>query len=114
MWKKDLDAVPIASISSDRICGLRIKLHHHARSEITVLGVYLPCSDMGMECYIEHLVELENLISESEHLGPIVIIGNFNAHLGKLGGVRGQGNSNQQVTLPKQSKQYWDQLPLFD
>ena len=90
MWKKDLDAVPISSISSDRICGLRIKLQRHATSEITVLGVYLPCSDMGMECYSEHLVELENLISESERLGPIVIIGDFNAHLGKLGGVRGQ------------------------
>ena len=54
---------------------------------------------MGMECYSEHLVELENLISESERLGPIVIIGDFNAHLGKLGGVRGQGNPNQQGTL---------------
>ena len=80
MWKKDLDAVPIPSISSDIICGLRIKLQRHATSEITVLGVYLPCSDMGMECYSEHLVELENLISESERLGPIVIIGDFNAH----------------------------------
>ena len=99
MWKKDLDAVPISSISSDRICGLRIKLQRHATSEITVLGVYLPCSDMGMECYSEHLVELENLISESERLGPIVIIGDFNAHLGKPGGVRGQGNPNQQGTL---------------
>ena len=99
MWKKDLDAVPISSISSDRICGLRIKLQRHATSEITVLGVYLPCSDMGMECYSEHLVELENLISESERLGPIVIIGDFNAHLGKLGDVRGQGNPNQQGTL---------------
>ena len=96
MWKKDLDAVPISSISSDRICGLRIKLQRHATSEITVLCVYLPCSDMGMECYSEHL---ENLISESERLGPIVIIGDFNAHLGKLGGVRGQGNPNQQGTL---------------
>ena len=101
IWKKDLDAVPISSISSDRICVLRIKLHH-TTSEITVLGVYLPCSDMGMECYSEHLVELENLISESERLGPIVIIGDFNAHLGKLGGVRGQGNPNQQGTLPHQ------------
>ena len=40
----------------------------HATSKITALGVYLPCSDMGMECYSEHFVELENLISKSEHL----------------------------------------------
>ena len=99
MWKKSLDARPITSIASDRICGLRIKLPSPAESEITVLAVYLPCADMDIECYGEQLVELERLISESQCFGPVVITGDFNAHLGTLGGARGQGSPNTQGIL---------------
>ena len=98
MWKKSLDATPI-SISSDRICGLRLKMPPPETAEVTILGVYLPCTDMGIDCYGEHLIELERLISEGQQLGPIVITGDFNAHLGTLGGVRGRGSPNQQGIL---------------
>ena len=57
------------------------------------------CADMGIDCYGEHLIELERLISEGQQLGPIVITGDFNAHLGTLDGVRGQGSPNQQGIL---------------
>ena len=59
IWKKEIDATPISSISSDRICGIRIKSSCPNVDDITVIAVYLPCSDMGMECYSEHLIELE-------------------------------------------------------
>ena len=39
MWRKSLNATPISSISSDRICGLHIKL---SQSGLNVFGVYLP------------------------------------------------------------------------
>ena len=34
------------------------------------------------------------MISESKLLGPVVVIGDFNVHLGELGGPRGRGNPN--------------------
>ena len=94
-----LSATPISSITSDRICGLCIKLLLPEPTEVTILGVYLPCADMGIECYGEHLVELENLISQRQQLGPVLITGDFNAHLGTLGGARDQGSPNQQGIL---------------
>ena len=47
-------------------------------------------------------MELESLISEGQRLGPVLIAGDFNAHLDPLGGVRGQGIPNQQGVLLKQ------------
>ena len=34
-------------------------------SLMSVIGVYLPCLDLGVDCYREHLMELEGVISES-------------------------------------------------
>ena len=66
---------------------------------ISVIGVYLPCSDQGIDCYRDHLCELERVISDSVHIGPVIIIGDFNAHLGSLGGARGKGDPNLQGIL---------------
>ena len=56
---------------------------------MSVTGVYMPCLDQGIDVYRKHLVILEQVITESESVGPVVIVGDFNAHLGKLGGSRG-------------------------
>ena len=45
------------------------------------------------------MVELERIISVSALLGPVVVLGDFNAHLGTLGGERGKGSSNLQGML---------------
>ena len=34
-------------------------------SLLSVVCVYLPCIDQGVDCYREHLVELERVVSES-------------------------------------------------
>ena len=47
-------------------------------------------------------MELESLILEGQKLEPVLIAGNFNAHLGPLGGVSGQGIPNQQGVFLKQ------------
>ena len=39
-------------------------------SVVSVIGVYLPYLDHGVDCYREHLVELERVFSKSELLGP--------------------------------------------
>lgn len=46
---------------------------------------------IAMECNSEHLIELERVISEHQQYGPVIIMGDYNAHLGTLGGVRGIG-----------------------
>ena len=102
MWKKTINATPITSIASDRICGIHLKLPQCGGINLTVFGVYLPCLETGMEHYSEHLIELEQVISEQQHHGPIIIMGDFNAHLGTLGGVRGTGQPNQQGLLLQQ------------
>ena len=99
IWKKEINATPIPSISSDRICGIRIKSSSSSTDDITIIAVYLPCSDVGMECYSEHLIELEQVVSEHQPHGPVIIMGDFNAHLGTLGGERGVGQPNQQGIL---------------
>ena len=101
LYRKNLEVTQIAGILSDRICGVRVQLPPPTQRVISIFGVYLPCSDQGMECYREHLVELEQLICESQHQGPVLIAGDFNAHLGSLGGPRGLGQPNQQGLLFK-------------
>ena len=54
---------------------------------------------MGMECYSEHLIELEWVVSEHQPHGPVIIMEDFNEHLGTLGGERGTGQPNQQGIL---------------
>ena len=52
--------------------------------DAAIIGVYLPCADLGMdyirESEIATLAELEKVISDSTNLGPVVIAGDFNLH----------------------------------
>ena len=95
IWRKDLDVTIVHITTSDRICSIRLA---HKRSEmiLTVIGVYLPCQDLGMDLYHTCLTELEELVMESKQMGPTMVLGDFNSHLGSLGGPRGRGNINAQ------------------
>ena len=53
----------------------------------------------GLDCYTDHLIELEYLINKSLLLGQVIVLGDFNAHLGTLGGIRGKGAANVQGVL---------------
>ena len=99
LWHKSFDATPITNLSSDRLCAIRFRVQNGDRSIITIIGVYLPCSDKGIETCQEHLAELERCISESSLLGGVTVLGDFNAHLGSLSGIRGCGDSNVQGVL---------------
>ena len=61
--------------------------------------MYLPCVDLGIDCYTTHLIELENIICESRILGRVVVLGDFNAHIGVLGGDIRRGKPNMQGVL---------------
>ena len=44
-------------------------------------------------------MELERVICDAEQIGSVVVLGDFNTHLGVLGGCRGIGEANQQGVL---------------
>lgn len=96
LWHKSIEATPISGISSDRICGIRMTMDDGDSSLMSVIGVYLPCLDLGVDCYREHLVELESVVSEARLLGPVTVLGDFNAHL-EVGKQKLQGVLLQEV-----------------
>ena len=58
-----------------------VSVRGSSENVMSVIGVYLPCLDLGIDCYREHLVELECVVSECEMLDSVVILGDCNAHL---------------------------------
>ena len=99
IWHKSLDATPISGIESNRICGIRIRESDGSDSFLMVIGVYLPCLNLGIEYFQEQLVELERVSLESKQMGMVVVLGDFNAHLGSLAGARSQGDPNTRGIL---------------
>ena len=86
----------LPGITADRICGIRFSLDDEDSSVTSVIDVHLPCLSQGVEGYKDHLVEHEHIIRESQLLGLVVVLGDFNAHLGGKGGV---GERNLQSML---------------
>ena len=66
---------------------------------LTIIGVYLPSSDKGIDCYRKHHLELEKIISGSSLVGTVIVLGDFIAQLGCLRGVRGTGDMNVQGVM---------------
>ena len=49
---------PISGINSDRICGISFS-QGSSVNVMSVFGVYLPCLDLGINYYREHLVNFD-------------------------------------------------------
>ena len=98
IWRRDLCGTTIPESGSDCICGIQIKIKD-SQQFLSIIAVYLPCADLGADYYLECIVELERITEESKQLGPTIIMGDFNAHLGTLGGPRGHGDPNSQGVL---------------
>ena len=96
-----MDASVVHATTTDRIYSIRLT-HPSSRSTLTVIEVYLPCQDLGIILYRNRLTELEQLIYESKQLGPTVVMVDFNAHLGSLGGPKAIGTPNHQGLLLQQ------------
>ena len=98
IWHRNLCSTTISGSDSDRICGIRIKIKN-SQQFLSVISVYLPCADFGADYYLECIVELERITVESKQLGPTIIMGDFNTHLGTLDGPQGRGDPNSQGVL---------------
>ena len=49
LWHRDLDATPIGDIGSDRMCGIRFQADEGTNSVLSLIGLYKPCLNLGME-----------------------------------------------------------------
>ena len=84
----------ISGCQSERISGVRFTIADGDQSVVSVIGVYIPCLDQGLDVFVKHLLELDHVVCESKLMGTVFILGDFNAHLGTLGGQRCPGNTN--------------------
>ena len=62
---------------------------------MSVIGMYLPCLDQGIDYYREQLIELERVVCESALLGPVTVLGDL---MHTCGG-RGMEDPNLQGVL---------------
>ena len=81
LWKDGLQAAPIHSICSDRICAIKLEGSSSSDPCLILVPVYLPSTDYPLEVYEEYMTELERTINALQDVGPIIIMGDFNAHL---------------------------------
>ena len=99
--------IPGSDSDCIHVCGIRIKIKD---SQQFLSIIYLPCTDLGADYRHECIVELERITEESNQLGPTIIMGDFNAHHGTLGGPRGHSNPNSQGVLLHELLQRCDLL----
>ena len=96
LWRSSLSVSPVTAVNSDRCVAVQV---HLTDCSLSIISVYLPSSEYPLDVYKEHLLELENTISALQSDGPVLVTGDFNAHLGNMGGPRGIGDMNTQGQL---------------
>ena len=90
LWRKQLKVIPVSEVDSNRVCAISIKSTY---TPIIITGVYLPTTNSPLEEYRECVNVIECLINR--HRGcPVIITGDFNAHVVTEGGPCGCGEMN--------------------
>ena len=84
-------------IDSDRI--IAVQLNVSSSTTLSIVGVYLPTADSPLNVYKEYLQELENVVYALQTSGPVLIIGDFNAHIGQTHSNHAQCQTNSQGRL---------------
>ena len=74
-------------IECDHICGVRMFLPsppppRKPAAMLILLGIYMPSTENTQEIYSSYLESVEHCISQFESDGPVLIVGDLNAHLG--------------------------------
>ena len=85
IWNKALTCIPISALDSDRVCGVRLLLpstRGHSQRSLTILCVYMPSADQPQELYSSYLETVEHAVSQFSDDGPLVVMGDLNAHFG--------------------------------
>ncbi len=77
VWERERDSIT----DCDRMCGLFVNLPNSDRS-LNILGIYMPSAEQPQEVYSSYLDSVEHAISQLTSQGPLLIMGDLNAHLG--------------------------------
>ena len=93
IWKKSLKASPLNFACCDRRCGIQIELRDTGIT-LNILSVYMPSSDKSVDIYnnnkiknikMSYLDIVEQAICQLSCKGPLLVVGDLNAHLGSNG-----------------------------
>ena len=81
LWRSSLRASPLLLSDCDRMCGLQIELRGKER-RLSILGVYMPGGEQPQDCYDTYFDSVEHCVSQLSNGGPLLVLGDLNAHLG--------------------------------
>ena len=84
LWRSSLRASHLFLSDCDRMCGLQIELKSEERC-LSILGVYMPSGEQSQHCqdvYDTYFDSVEHCISQLSNKGPLLVLGDLNAHLG--------------------------------
>lgn len=79
LFGRDLRISPVTSISSDRLCAIKLFVSH--TDSINIVCVYLPSSDHGFEEFRDCINEMSSVVGALAPSGPVVLLGDFNTYL---------------------------------
>lgn len=91
LWKKCIIFSTIPVNDCDRISGISIPLND--QRSLSILGVYMPSANHTSDEYSSCLNVVEHLISQLTAVGPLIVAGDINAHIGSADG--GQAPNNR-------------------
>lgn len=91
LWKKCIIFSTIPVNDCDRISGISIPLND--QWSLSILSVYMPSANHTSDEYSSCLNAVEHLISQLTAVGPLIVAGDINAHIGSADG--GQAPNNR-------------------
>ena len=94
LWRKSIPAVPVSLLESDRICSIQVPFEG-CQLPLTIVGVYMPSSEYPQETYNEYFNGINQALSALPLSSPLLLVGDLNCHIGKLGGLRSSSDPNQ-------------------
>ena len=90
IWKKHIKASPVSGVDSDRVCAIIVE---SSLAPMLIIGVYLPTTDCPSDDFCHCLHTIEDLVNKHNQ-GPVIIAGDFNAHVGPNREPRGLDSQN--------------------
>ena len=108
LWRRILDKniTFLEELGNDRIIVLKVNLSLHNTLFIVVL--YLPTSNESINIFKAYLGTLDEILCSLEHDGTVMIVGDFNTHIGNLGGPRCLSRINGQGTYLDECLEKYD------
>jgi hypothetical protein len=95
-WRKHIQMFPIEHECTDRVL---VALTKFQNIEIYIIGVLFPSTNVSIDEYKQTVECVEKLFDEYSELGPVFILGDFNAHLSKQFGAKNHKQANDRGVL---------------